>query len=231
MIWADHQPRDRDRDALRGHLAQTLRACDPAPYAHLADLDALADSVALFCLDVEDARIMSDDFLSLALARASYTVGETDLAEAILRRDGQRQRSLREYAPLVRKPDVHAPMWRVCASRTLRYLRMMAHTGGPVWVVDMRRMQQADAALELVQLGLLRAIVKNMAEVWDDTRGHGALGLAGFSGHREKDGAGEWLAFCRSALAREQETRQWERRPRVFSLDLPVPRQKRPRGR
>lgn len=102
-----------------------------------------------------------------------------------------------------------------------------------MWILDLKRMTvRSDVGLELILFNALNVILDSIADVWDETDGHGFLGLrhvcrtaSALLGKSKKDKTAQFLAAeikgrCEKRLEQIGRDREWKRAPDVVNLDV-----------
>lgn len=105
--------------------------------------------------------------------------------------------------------------------------------GASMWVLDLRQLTvPSDAPLELVLFRSLEAVIEATAEMWDETRGAGVLGLRhvcrtaaallhrGLHTPQARRLADDLRAHCAGRLGELRRRRGWRQTPDVVNLDF-----------
>ncbi|MBU1692618.1 MAG: hypothetical protein KKC51_01510 [Verrucomicrobia bacterium] len=210
MIWTGVNGHAPSADALASYLREEMRRA----LSSEDDLTAeVARGVAAFWREQFDGTMVPGDYVTRMIAWALQGVGE---AEAARRMAGSSDR-LRPARP----PAL--ALWRRLVARVYR---PSAWAGDDcVWVLDLARLTgfQPDV-LELVMFPVLRHLLNEMAELWDESRGRGTLGLRGLPpeglGAKARKGwRTEVVRFGEAVLDRLGHARRWKFSPHLVLLD------------
>lgn len=232
MIWRTEPAPDRNREALREHIVRSLGVLSAVPPEDGDLLHAVSDAVAVFCTRDQVDRYISDDLLSLAIARALIAAAEEDLAKKVLHGAHQRKPALSSYLPLVRQPGLPGTLWDICANRALRPLELVCAGPGAIWAIDFRKMERSsEELLELLVFDSLRYLLRHLVKVWDVSDGHGGLALLGYERVKTFGKEADPFDFCREVLDRAAATHGWSEIPQVLALEVPVRKRKKAAAR
>lgn len=211
-----------DELALRHHVAAELVSAYGPESQAPEYIGELATAVASLCQNRLRLRAVPDELLSLLGAKALWAAGEQSAARRILQRCGRGEEDRATMASLY--PRTGGPSLELClliAGGLARPSRCDFFAGGPVWSVNVGRTLGGEAAplLELTVRRQVDAVLGCLVEVWDSSRGHGALEVKGWSR------MGNWvqptlrrevLQDCLAFLERAGSARGWGQVPEVF---------------
>lgn len=181
---------------------------DPQPLPEV-QVDELARAVEIYLArqPAEAAPEAADDLRDVILltSRAVASLGEPGVA----------RRLLVHSTGLVRPA-----LWEVLSGQSM-------------WVLDLRHLAvPSDGPLELVLFRSLDAVLRSIAELWDPTHGHGALGLrrvcltaamllqGGTRTPAARELVREIRARCEMRLTSLGRLRGWTATPAVLNLDF-----------
>lgn len=205
MIWNPEQvgPAGADDAAIGDIVAELQGLCGGAMGAATDNLYDVAAAVEQALEDGSQEKGLGPQALIGLASQALLSIGETKAARRL---------------SLLGAGVVRPAAWEVTGEET-------------VWVVDLAPLALSrDCQLEMQLFGSLDAILECMADVWDESDGHGILGLMHLQatqsgmGRRAVCGMDELAAEIRTAcvlrLGAIAERRGWSERPEVMTLEL-----------
>lgn len=208
MIWDPATARGRDESVILAQL--TSEIADVCGDPGLVDADKvreLAAAIATYlraeCPEAIEA--VNAKYLVMLASRAFASLG-----------DGRTARRLVVFGTGLVKPSA----WDVSGEHE-------------IWVLDLKEMTvRENAPIELIFFSSLNIVLEAMAEVWDETRGQGTLGLRHVlptaaallgvdDGHRNSRSLGaEIQRACGQKLEQIRGKRGWTGIPRIMNLDI-----------
>lgn len=205
MIWTAPVSEDPDRAAMELHLTRHLATA----YPNAKDVPDCLPAVAAAIADVwvhDLARSpLPDDFLPLLASRALWGIGEQDAARGLLK-DSTHLGGLVERG---------GPSLSACAHLATRVMRPVESSmvdAGPAWALDVARL--GSISMELALFQRVRAVLEQVAEVWDKGFGRGVLLLRG-----PVDAPG-LAAYIEEVLGRIAIQRGWKATPEIVRAAL-----------
>jgi hypothetical protein len=203
MIWNVRELEPGSSARVIAYVADAIHGiCGRELLAESADVEEVAGAVSRFVAESGRAAVDARYLMVLA-ARALAAVGEKTAARRV-------------YvfgSGLVRPSE-----WEV--------------TGGQaVWVLDLKQMTTDGSwAHEMLLLVSLHVVLDGIADVWDETRGRGVLGLrhvcsvaaalAGRGGRGKREAAASEIRdWCVAKLSDVSRRRGWGEAPSVLDLD------------
>lgn len=204
MIWNPPQHGDEQSEIISHITAGISELCGQDIVLDEEDAAELARAVQFFVEQEADAPWVDSNVLLMLASSALSSLGH-----------GLAARRLYLFGTGLVRPA----RWEATGADTM-------------WVLDLREIMVRDSVpLELMLFGSLCIILEALSEVWDESRGHGVLGLrhvcdaaARLSGStRPKDVtalAAEIQAVCRDKLAQIGEDRNWTDVPHLVNLDF-----------
>ncbi len=206
MIWIPNSDETSNGTSIVSHIEGVIAEnCGDALQLDEGQASDLAVAVASFLDQNHDSGSFVDSgYLVMLASRALSSVGESQAAH----------RLLVFGSGLVRPSE-----WEV--------------TGGQdVWTLDLRQMTVRESAtLELVFFNSLNIVLASIADVWQESHGHGFLGLRHvcdtasvlLGGGTKKSVAAlsdEIKRACEAKLGQIHDERLWDHVPAVMNLDL-----------
>lgn len=206
MIWIPNSDELANSTSIVSHIESVIEE-NCGDTLHLDEMQAadLAVAVASYLDENYDSGAYVDSgYLVMLASRALSSVGEKQAAHRLL---------------VFGFGLVQPSEWEV--------------TGGQdVWTLDLRQMSVRESAtLELVFFNSLNIVLASIADVWEQTHGHGFLGLRHvcetasvlLCGGTKKNVAAlssEIKHACEAKLKQLKVERDWEYVPSVMNLDL-----------
>lgn len=206
MIWIPNSDEQKSGTSIVSHIESVIAEnCGDALQLDEGQAADLAIAVASFLEQNHDSGSFVDSgYLVMLASRALSSVGESQAAH----------RLLVFGSGLVRPSE-----WEI--------------TGGQdVWTLDLRQMSVRNSAtLELVFFNSLNIVLASIADVWEQSQGHGFLGLRHVcdtasvllgGGTKKSIGAlaDEIKGACEAKLIQIHDERKWDHIPAVMNLDL-----------
>jgi len=206
LIWIPNSDETSNGTSIVSHIEGVIAEnCGDALQLDEGQASDLAVAVASFLEQNHDSGSFVDSgYLVMLASRALSSVGESQAAH----------RLLVFGSGLVRPSE-----WEV--------------TGGQdVWTLDLRQMTVRESAtLELVFFNSLNIVLASIADVWQESHGHGFLGLRHvcdtasvlLGGGTKKSVAAlsdEIKRACEAKLGQIHDERLWDHVPAVMNLDL-----------
>lgn len=204
MIWDPEQNADAPHSAIVSRITAELNAAC-AGEINPMEVEEVALAVECFLEQEHDCNVASSDHLVMLTSQALRSIGHGAAA----------RRLLVFGTGLVRPAE-----WEVSA-------------GDRMWVLDLKQITvRSGASLELIFFGSLNMILESVAEIWDETRGRGVLGLrhvfptladllGGNANRLDVMAMSEELrATCTGRLEQMGARRRWEDIPRIINLDV-----------
>lgn len=169
------------------------------------DSEELARAVEHFLVEESRAEFVDTNTLTCLAARALSSIGHENAARRLL---------------LFGTGMVRPSEWIVTGEHA-------------VWILDLKDMSiRNDAPLEILFFQGVQIVLESIADVWDESRGEGVLGLrhicsaaSALLGSSRKtsevsDLGDEIRSLCADRLDRIKNTRGWMTTPRVMNLDI-----------
>lgn len=211
MIWMEKD--DRPRDALVTYLLGQMEGMDSG---HDAVTEEVACGVAAFWREQFKGQALSASQVACFLSFALRGVGADEAAVRLAEREGAREWLFR----------AGRSSWATWRQLTAGIFRPMSWAGDASfgWLADLTKIKGLPSApVELLWFPLLAALLAGMAELWDDSKGQGTLGLRGACpaelDHRERM---RWRRnarrFCEALLTRLAWRREWKTIPCLVFL-------------
>jgi hypothetical protein len=212
MIWSDPDSARDSREVLCRHLVTEIVAAygDFTP-EHAREV---AEAVAAYCAERKGDLSLSSEYIMFLISRALRVVGEEQSAPAF---SAGRNSPAVEAAAQFR--NVPPALWSAFSARLIRPSRWLVDNDREIWVLDLSRFRfDADLCLELAFHQAIYAILRAVAEIWDDSSGAGILGLR----HVRSCGRSlrEVRSLCLDVFEKIRTRRGWVSVPRVLSLDV-----------
>jgi len=207
MIWDPSSEKEAQASPILSHIRAQINEVFGREFGlGPQTVEELAKAVECFLDTEEKNAAVESRYLVMLASRALSSIGEGEAARRLL---------------LVGSGLVRAAAWEITGGKTM-------------WVLDLKQMSiRVDAALELVFFACLRIVLESIADVWDDSRGCGILGLRHVSsaaehllsgndprGRRCRRLSREIMDACRQNLDRVREERGWTDTPEILDLDL-----------
>ncbi len=206
MIWDPDAASDRSDSAIVSHISAEIKAvCGDDLAENQANVKELARAVEVFLEKEHDSPLVDSKYLVMLASRALSSIGEGDVARRLL-----------VFGTGLVRPSV----WEVSGGKAM-------------WILDLKQMTvKDDSSLELFFFGCLNIVLDSIADIWDETKGEGTLGLqnvcpaaAGLLGKVGKKKevwalAGEIRALCSKKLDQIRAARGWQAAPEVINLDI-----------
>ena len=205
MIWNPLEREDDPESAVAEYLAaEVAGACNGESGVSAANLQELARAIEFLAGQNPGDGGMESSHVLLLASQALTSLGEGTVARRLV---------------VFGSGLVRASVWEAARSRNM-------------WVLDLKRMMvREDAWLEMIFFGSLSVVLESLADVWDESKGRGTLGLrhvcAAASGMLGKGGkkqvaglAGEILDWCGGRLKQIGGARGWTEIPEVLNLDV-----------
>ena len=194
------------KGALYSHIEGHVRdLCGDDLYVDDVSLAEMARAVEQFLESCCNGSVVDSKYVLMLASQALSSIGHTHAARRLLL-----------FGTGLMRPSE----WEVTGERA-------------VWALDLKEITVSDdAPLELLFFGSLVIILESIADVWDETRGRGVLGLRhvcmaasallGESGSRREVStlSDEIKETCRRKLTQIKEQRCWEMSPEVLNLDV-----------
>ena len=206
MIWIPNGDEPANGTSIVSHIESVIAEnCGDALQLDEGQASDLAIAVASFLdQNYDSGSFVDSGYLVMLASRALSSVGESQAAH----------RLLVFGSGLVRPSE-----WEV--------------TGGQdVWTLDLRQITVRESAtLELVFFTSLNIVLASIADVWEQSQGHGFLGLrhvcdtasALLGGGNKKSVAAlsdEIKHACEAKLVQIHDDRLWDHVPSIMNLDL-----------
>ncbi len=205
MIWAAPVSEDPDREAMESHLTRHLGSA----YPNGKEMPECLPEVAAAITDVwahDLARSpLPADMLPLLASRALWGIGEREAARGLLK----------ESTHLGGLVESGGPSLSACAhlaSRVIRPVDSSMVDSGPAWALDVARL--GSISMELALFQRVRAVLEQVAEVWD---AHCGLGVLFLRGRAVVPGV---TAYVQEVLGRIAGQRGWQATPDVVRAEL-----------
>jgi hypothetical protein len=206
MIWDPHLNSESDQSVIVSYIMDEIGAvCGKGVFVSRDNLEQVARAVETFLEQDVKASAVDSKYLVMLASRALSSVGETLVARKLL-----------VFGTGLVKPSE----WEVT-------------DGESMWVLDLKKMTvKTDVLLEMVFFNSLQIILDSIADIWDESDGHGVLGLRhvcsvasallGTSGKKSEVRAlsREIRRLCDSKLEQIGGERGWSEFPLVMSLDF-----------
>lgn len=194
-----------EQSLIVSHIgAQIEELCNGLPTS-MAGAEDVARAIEFFLKEEGDEEFVDSNMLALLAARALSSIGDHVAA----------RRMVVFGTGMVRPSE-----WVVTGERT-------------IWVLDLKEMTvRDDASLELVFFKSIQVVMDSIADVWDESRGEGTLGLrhicsvasmllGGATRTTAVKSLGlEIVDVCISKLNRIRVERGWEFVPEVMNVDV-----------
>ena len=195
--------------------------------------ETLARSVAEFALGGAGRAVIPSDYLLILTCRALWAVGRGREARSLMRLKGPALGVDESFAEAAWAGTLFPALSaRSNLPRALRSSEPAWSTGGgKCWVLDLRVVfAWLDFRLEMGFWFALRALIRELAGLWDQSSGAGALALrrarfiagsvaaSGRRGRRTEIFMDELTAYCRQALRMAARERGWKRVPEVMEM-------------
>jgi hypothetical protein len=205
MIWQHHEQHGSRQSEIASHILETIPAlCGNAALAANPRLVAVAEGVAAYLAESPDGRPIPDVNGTVELmCRALDANGETGLARRIV----------------------------VCGSTLVHPATWLTANGQTIWIMDLALLRDRDSGcLEMALFERIRVTLDTFADVWDQTGGHGVLGLKHLPGAAKAIlGTGavesavrrfcsELQTYCGDRLRHLSRVRQWQSTPVIVGL-------------
>lgn len=246
MIWNEYHNSPRpDLEALAGHISSEI---GPSPAASPAQDAEVALSIAEFMLgsralapavrkgakrkSAAGGTLIPSDFLLVMTCRALWSIGQEAFARQLLQEKvtGDISASCMHTVfskGLFPRLAVHAAL-----ARALKPSSACWSMSGQCWILNLRTLFSfLNPGLELAIWRTLRALIKEIAVLWDASGGQGALGItnAGYISGRilnlpanssqSRKFSAELMHYCAQALQIASAERQWRLAPTVVAYD------------
>ena len=219
MIWVEETVSVREGAAMQVYLRKELESA--ADYVmHRELLDEVARGLAAAWINEFRGMPLPSATLSLLASRILWRIGEEDAAQTMLFKVAEEEGVAQSLLEVVKSGG---PSISACFSLGAGIVQPSATALDrlrPIWVLNLARL--IAAAGPLVEFGLLkriRVVLKQVAGVWDDSLGCGALGIPQIPGetlsHSVRVVREEVPGWCRAILDRIQVERGWKTRPEV----------------
>jgi len=169
------------------------------------DLNEVARAIEHFLEKDRNSEFIDSKTLALLAAQAMSSIGESDVARRLV---------------VFGTGMVGPSQWIVTGDHAM-------------WVLDLREMTiREDAPLELLFFKGMQIVIESMADVWDESRGDGVLGLrhiccaaskllcASEDASSVTELTTEIKGMCTSKLNQLRDLRGWLTTPMVLNLDL-----------
>jgi hypothetical protein len=192
--------------AIESHIGAQIEAVCQGHITGLDNADEVARAIGHFLREEGGMEFVDSNALTLMAAQALLSLGERNAARRLV---------------LFGTGMVRPSEWIVTGDRE-------------TWVLDLKEMiLRDDAPLELVFFKGVQLVIESIADVWDDCRGAGTLGLRhicsaasallGGAGGKSDAVAGlgdEIKDLCARKLEQIRERRGWSAAPQVMNLDI-----------
>ena len=206
MIWIPNSSERMNGSSIISHIESVIAEnCGDSLLLDEGQASDLAVAVASFMEQNHNSGSFVDSgYLVMLASRALSSIGEQQAAH----------RLLVFGSGLVRPSE-----WEVTGGRD-------------VWTLDLRQMTVRESEmLEIVFFNSLNIVLASIADVWEETGGHGILGLrhvcdtasALLGGGNKKNVAAladEIKHTCKAKLEQIHDERGWEYIPSIMNLDL-----------
>lgn len=205
MIWQDHEQHGSRQSAIASQILETIPAlCGNTALAANPRLVAVAEGVAAYLAESPASRPIPDvNGTAELMCRALEANGETGLARRIV----------------------------VCGSTIVHPATWLTANGQTIWIMDMALLQDKGThGIEMALFDRVRGTLDTFADVWDQTCGHGVLGLKHLSGAAKAilgtDAAesavrrfcAELQTYCGDRLRHLSRVRGWTSTPFIVGL-------------
>jgi hypothetical protein len=244
MIWNDsitddNAPSNQSSHVLpplARHVAAQIQRTNPGHSCDGGDfLSAeLSRSVADFFSLRGNGRLIPADYLLLMTCRALWAVGHEQQARALLRAKGPEYNITETYADVIFSGSLFS-----CLNESHGFIRGLCSPStsvlsrhGPYWILNLRTFfALIEGGLEMTVWRVLHALFRQLAALWDDSRGAGTLGLKGLNfvsckvlGFQRGSKihttfTNELIRYCGQDLKITADDRRWRFTPLVISLD------------
>ena len=151
MIWNPDTVSEETPSAVVAHVAAEIEAlCGPDGVDKSVCLHELAKAVEHYVQEHTAGPCVDSQYLILLASQALSSIGSERAARRLY---------------LLGSGMVRPSEWEVTGDQAL-------------WILDLKQLTVRDhASLELLLFNGLRIILESICDVWDETRGRGALGL------------------------------------------------------
>jgi hypothetical protein len=204
MIWDPNNDKS-SASGLAGHIVSQIESvCGVDLMVDPANVDNIARAVEMFLEQKNGDGAVESKYLVLLASKALHSVGEEQAARRMLL-----------FGTGLVKPSE----WEFSA-------------GSEMWVLDLKQMTiKTDAFIELVFFNSLNVVLESTADIWDNSQGHGVLGLQhvcsvatalfGAAAKKKEEAiADEIKSLCVRKLDSLRQQRGWRETPRITNLDL-----------
>lgn len=205
MICDPHTHPDQTLSLIVSHVAAEIETACAGDASTFSSAHEMARAIECFLQQEGCPEFVDSRTLTLLAARALSSIGEPEAARRLI---------------LFGTGMVRPSQWVVTGDRA-------------VWVLDLKEMTVwNDAPLELLFFKGVQLAVESIADVWDECRGDGILGLrhicsaasavlgAPLDTAGVDDLAAEIKDVCLRKLEQLCEARGWVATPRVMNLDM-----------
>ena len=206
MIWDPTITSGGQNSVIASYIMDELgEVCGRDLVVNPSNVEELAGAIESFLKNNGSSAAVDSKYLVMLASRALSSIGEKRAA----------QRLLLFGTGLIRPAE-----WEIT-------------NGESMWVLDLKQITvKNDVFLELVFLNSLHIILESIADIWDESDGHGVLGLRniccvassllGAQGKTKKISslAGEIKRLCDRKLEQIGDERGWSEFPHVMNLDM-----------
>ncbi|OVE75909.1 hypothetical protein BVX97_03085 [bacterium E08(2017)] len=206
MIFYQDEGYQREDSKIVAHIkGEFFDLCDDEVLVDSSNIDEIARAVEMFIQEEMDCTCVNTNELILLASRAMASVGDGHMARRFL---------------LFGSGMIRPSEWEVTSDNTM-------------WVLDLKQITLSkESALELTFFNAINILLDSIADVWDDTKGEGVLGLRHVctaatlllgSSARNKDRSlliNEIMAVCELKMQQIADRRGWDDEPRIMNLDL-----------
>ena len=217
MIILDQHVEDTSSD-LSHYLRSQLHAVSTSRTVTWHS-DDIAEAVVSFCETHHRGNSLSFRYVSLLTSRVLLHVGDPRAALRLLEKEFDDGCIARACVDIVAREKC-SPVFMMCvASGLLRPARLDTIGEEATWVLDLRHAGFSPTnSTELHVMAMLGRFVQVAAELWNDRRGRGWLGVGGIRESGIRIAPGELIHSIESCLAAEQARRDWVTWPRVLDV-------------
>ena len=171
--------------------------------------------------------MVSDDALSLLMARSFYVSGDVEAAEWILQHDPCCGRHLASWLDVLSTEYPFPELYPLFSAHVLRPVLLNSAGVHETWMLDLDRLALSDADRhELLLFQTLRTLTEKVSSVWNKSEGQWTLGIKGLRrmvaapGARKRTVAGALFNHMGDVLKRCARIRGWSQVPSVLKIDL-----------
>jgi hypothetical protein len=206
MIWDPTIIAGEQKSVIASYIMDELgEVCGRDLVVNPSNVEELARAIESFLKHNGNPSVIDSKYLVMLASRALSSIGEKQAA----------QRLLLFGTGLIKPAE-----WEITSGKSM-------------WVLDLKQMTvKNDVFLELIFLNSLHIILESIADIWDESDGHGVLGLRnvccvgssllGAPGKTRKLSslAGEIKRLCDRKLEQIGDARGWSEFPHVMNLDM-----------